>query len=311
MADKTDNLTYSIAAVERDTGLGKDTLRVWERRYGFPQPLRDANGDRQYPADQLARLRTVKRLMDKGHRPGKLLAMGSAELAELSQRAFEGDRPWSRGIQSEQLLAYLEDCRLHRVEALRRSLVQDMARLGLRDFVLEIAAPLVTAVGDCWERGHFQVYEEHLFTEVIQNVLRVGIAGIPRQAAGARILLTTFPQEQHSIGLLMAEAMFALAGAQCISLGAATPVVDIARAAAQADIVALSFSVAANTAQMQAGLSELAAMLRPEVQIWCGGSAIGLERCPLPSFRYVELDNAGEHVAAWHAQHAAGKADSS
>ena len=33
----------SIAAVERDTGLSKDTLRVWERRYGFPSPGRDAN----------------------------------------------------------------------------------------------------------------------------------------------------------------------------------------------------------------------------------------------------------------------------
>ena len=35
-------LTLSIAAVERDTGLSKDTLRVWERRYGFPAPQRDA-----------------------------------------------------------------------------------------------------------------------------------------------------------------------------------------------------------------------------------------------------------------------------
>jgi len=39
----------SIAAVERDTGLAKDTLRVWERRYGFPAPARDANGERLYP----------------------------------------------------------------------------------------------------------------------------------------------------------------------------------------------------------------------------------------------------------------------
>ena len=36
----------SIAAVERDTGLAKDTLRVWERRYGFPQPVRDAFDER-------------------------------------------------------------------------------------------------------------------------------------------------------------------------------------------------------------------------------------------------------------------------
>jgi hypothetical protein len=36
-----------IASVERETGLSKDTLRVWERRYGFPTPERDANGGLQ------------------------------------------------------------------------------------------------------------------------------------------------------------------------------------------------------------------------------------------------------------------------
>ena len=41
-------ITLSIAAVERDTGLSKDTLRVWERRYGFPQPGRDGFGERAY-----------------------------------------------------------------------------------------------------------------------------------------------------------------------------------------------------------------------------------------------------------------------
>ncbi|MCK7493491.1 MAG: MerR family transcriptional regulator [Comamonadaceae bacterium] len=35
--------------MERDTGLSKDTLRVWERRYGFPLPGRDALGERTYP----------------------------------------------------------------------------------------------------------------------------------------------------------------------------------------------------------------------------------------------------------------------
>ena len=50
---------------ERATGLSKDTLRVWERRYGFPQPDRDASGERLYPAEQVTRLRLIKRLMDK------------------------------------------------------------------------------------------------------------------------------------------------------------------------------------------------------------------------------------------------------
>ena len=67
-------ISFTIANVERETGLSKDLLRMWERRYGFPAPERDANGDRVYPAEQVERLRRIKRLIDRGHRPGKLIA---------------------------------------------------------------------------------------------------------------------------------------------------------------------------------------------------------------------------------------------
>ena len=74
-----------IAPVERETGLPKDTLRVWERRYGFPQPDRDASGDRLYPEAQVAQLRVVKRLMDRGLRPGRLLKLDAAALQALAE----------------------------------------------------------------------------------------------------------------------------------------------------------------------------------------------------------------------------------
>jgi len=74
-----------IASVERETGLSKDTLRVWERRYGFPTPERDANGERLYAPTQVQRLTQIKRLMDRGHRPGKLLALDDAALAALDE----------------------------------------------------------------------------------------------------------------------------------------------------------------------------------------------------------------------------------
>lgn len=41
-----------ISVVERETGIPKDLLRMWERRYGFPEPARDAQGDRVYPREQ-------------------------------------------------------------------------------------------------------------------------------------------------------------------------------------------------------------------------------------------------------------------
>ncbi|MGA0089539.1 MAG: MerR family transcriptional regulator, partial [Burkholderiaceae bacterium] len=75
----------SIAAVERDTGLSKDTLRVWERRYGFPNPERDHFGERIYSIDQVDRLRAIRRLMDAGYRPGKIIGLSLEDLQALAE----------------------------------------------------------------------------------------------------------------------------------------------------------------------------------------------------------------------------------
>ena len=50
-----------ISAVERETGIPKDLLRMWERRYGFPLPGRDEHGDRVYPREQIDKLRLLRR----------------------------------------------------------------------------------------------------------------------------------------------------------------------------------------------------------------------------------------------------------
>ncbi len=82
-------LMMSIAAVERDTGLSKDTLRVWERRYGFPVPVRDGQGERCYPLDQIERLRVIKRLLDVGHRPGRVVELPMDDLMSLAERSAD------------------------------------------------------------------------------------------------------------------------------------------------------------------------------------------------------------------------------
>lgn len=72
----------TITAVARETGLSPDTLRVWERRYGFPKPLRNSSGRRGYPQEQIDRLRQIKRLVDAGFRPGKLVSAAQAATAK-------------------------------------------------------------------------------------------------------------------------------------------------------------------------------------------------------------------------------------
>ena len=124
-------ITLSISAVERDTGLSKDTLRVWERRYGFPVPERDGIGERAYPLEQVERLRIVKRLLDAGHRPGRVVALPVEELVRLSDSTGVGPHRSGDPTLAPDLRAYLDGVRAHDVESLRRQLGQAQARLGL------------------------------------------------------------------------------------------------------------------------------------------------------------------------------------
>src|SRR5207237_2428704 len=84
-------VVLNISAVERETGLSKDVLRMWERRYAFPKPSRDDNGERQYSIADVAKLRAIKRLMDIGMRPGKIIALSHEELNAMAlARAGKG-----------------------------------------------------------------------------------------------------------------------------------------------------------------------------------------------------------------------------
>lgn len=285
-------VTVSIAAVERDTGISKDTLRVWERRYGFPTPGRDEFGERSYALDQVEKLRLLKRLMDAGHRPGKIVGYGSDELQRLAEGVAAQPLAGSGDGEAPDLRQYLELVKSHDVEELRRALSQALLRGGLARFVTDVVAPLNVMVGEAWMRGYFEIFEEHLYTESIQMVLRNAINTIPEpqpHLRAPRVLLTTFPQEPHGLGLLMAEAMFALEGCKCLSLGTQTPIFDIALAARaqRADIVALSFSSALNPNQVIEGLRELREKLPLETALWAGGSCPALQRKAVEGVRTV------------------------
>jgi methanogenic corrinoid protein MtbC1 len=301
----------TISAVERDTGIGKETLRVWERRYGFPAPSRDAHGERLYPAAQVERLRQIKRLMDLGFRPGRLVGASDEELAALSAPATTvaaSAGAASGGPLAAALERILASIRTHDAAALRQALAQAMMRQGLHGFVRETVAALNVAVGEAWMRGEIEVFEEHLYTEQMQAVLRQAIASLPRPQPGRpRVLLTTVPEEQHVLGLLMAEALLTLEGAACTSLGTQTPLLDIRRAAEaqRADIVALSFSAAFPGRQIGPLAAQLRALLPAPVALWIGGS--GAERLP-PSAgvrALPRLDDAVAALAEWRDGHPA------
>lgn len=297
-----------IAAVERDTGLSKDTLRVWERRYRFPMPVRDTSGKRAYSRKDVEKLRVLKRLLDQGHRPGKVIAMPLDQLEKLADASTpQATRRAEVARLHGGLDPFLDLIRQHRVEELRRQLSQSQLRLGLARFLSEVVAPLNELVSDAWARGRLETYEEHLYTESIQVVLRGAISTIPRPGSHPPVvMLTTFPQEPRGLGLLMAEAFFALGGGRCVSLGVQTPVLDIVRAAValRADIVALSFSEALNPNHVTDGIVELRSKLQSGTAIWVVGSFSALvRRIPADVQVLRSLNDIAPALAGWRNTH--------
>ena len=298
------DITVPIGAVERDTGLSKDTLRVWERRYGFPTPARDAFGERAYSLAQVDKLRVIKRVLDQGHRPGRVVGLGIEQLQKLANvtpaRAMGGTS--SAHEDATALDHFMQLVKAQRVSELRRALSQTLLRIGLGRFVTDVVAPMNERVGQAWAAGAFEVFEEHLYTESIQVVLRNAIDTVPEESARPRVLLTTLPLEAHGLGLLMVEALLVLEGAHAVSLGVQTPVWDVVQAArSQAtDIVALSFSAAHGPNGVLEGVAELRRKLPPTVELWIGGAHAVLQRRPPGEVHVLRrLEDLAPAVARW------------
>jgi len=79
----------SIGAISRETGIHVSTIRMWEARYGALTPVRTEGGARRYSSTDLERLRLIKQLLDRGHKPS---ALASLSLVQLHAELFGPDK---------------------------------------------------------------------------------------------------------------------------------------------------------------------------------------------------------------------------
>ncbi|MEO8652931.1 MAG: cobalamin-dependent protein, partial [Ramlibacter sp.] len=181
--------------------------------------------------------------------------------------------------------------REHDVAAVQSELEALLARDGLAHFAAVEVPALNTLIGDAWRAGELEIHEEHLYSDSLYQVLRSATSALQpaTRREAPQVVLTTFPDEPHGLGLLMAEALFALQGCPTVSLGVRMPVAQIAAAARayRADLVGLTFTSALNPAHALRGLQELRGMLPVTIRIWVGGDCPVLYRKSIPGVRAV------------------------
>lgn len=299
---------YPIGVIERDTGIGRDTLRVWERRYGFPDPVRNAKGERVYPEIQLRRLQRIRRLLDRGMRPGKLLRLSDEALDGLEAR-LQTAAPERLDETAREILDAIRSADAWKVENLLRS---HYLQQGMQAFITATVVPLLRRVGELWIGGKLQVFQEHFLSEQLIRFLNTEISTMQKSAGKPLVVLATLPGEEHTLGLLMLTAMLSSRGISAINLGGEVPMDQIGRAAQQfqADVVGITFSGAYQYRNIRQHVLELRELLADDVEIWIGGEGVcrlrklpagvtkfnSLESLPLPDEDRVRRMNQGKKL---------------
>lgn len=268
---------YSIRVVSRLTGLSADTLRMWERRYGFPKPRRKPHGVRVYGDDHLSRLLVITQALNLGYRPGEAIRTEPEELERLlsaSARARVAGKRSEVPSVSEAISRLAADD----VDGVKALLSQAAALLGAQAFVSDFAAPLSQRLGDAWASQRLQVRHEHLMTDLLATQLRILRTAYENSSRGPRLVLCTLPGELHSLGLDMVALYTAVVGITPRNLGTALPPVEILRATSSlgAAAVGLSLSSSSRPDQAIAPIHWLLKELPRTTLLWLGGASAPL-----------------------------------
>lgn len=284
--------SLSIGAVTRATGIAAETLRTWERRYGFPSPERTTGGHRLYPQETVSQLQLISRALAKGHRPRNIVgasretleALIGADLAPINARPEPtSEEPPSPPHQEHsgvlppatQIERWLSAAREFDATQFERSFRRAWYIMGVVAFLENYAARFVRAVGDSWQAGTLSVGQEHFASERLRDFLTSQWRPLSDRSSGPVVICANLPGEEHTLGLHMAAVIMATSGCQVIFLGANTPLDEIAECAATSPgalAVMLSVSEASNPLTCRQDINELARSLPKECALVLGGA---------------------------------------
>lgn len=279
--EDNDETTLSIGAVSQATGIPSETLRTWERRYGFPSPERTFGGHRAYKLDTIERLRLINLALEQGHRPGQVVG----EPVEILEKMLEMSeptiieeviptRPMRVENPSKQVDIWIEAAQNYDADLLERTLTRAWYMMGPMTFLDIYISRLLTEIGTQWERGELTVAQEHFASERLRDFLSSHWRPISDRSQGPRVLCATLPGEQHALGLHMAALVMAIAGCRIIFLGANTPLEDIISTSKEVSgikLVLLSLSKASNKLLNQQMIEQLRKKIDPSLSLVIGG----------------------------------------
>ncbi len=263
---------FRIHAVAELTGVPEPTLRAWERRYGIPKPERGASGYRLYARAEVDQVREMRRLCEGGMAAGE-----AAKLLVSSRGAGEpaAEPPTPRpSAHASAIASILEAIRRFDDAALDLEL-RKLMFLGTAISILdEVIAPALVEVGRLWHEGELSVAQEHLASQRLSTLLRDLLRLSPGSQAESTVVLGSFAEDDHELGLLGMALRLSGWGLRPVFLGARTPPGAVRSAVTALDpaLVALSVTISPQRARARELVDDYASACG-EVPWIVGGAA--------------------------------------
>jgi MerR family transcriptional regulator, light-induced transcriptional regulator len=217
---------HRIHRVAKLTGLSKDVIRVWERRYGLVKPSRSSNRYREYSDEDVALLRFVRAQMEQGSSIGGLATEGRDSLVARMRVATpptaEDQKPHERLL--DELMGTLDPLDKSGFE---RKLNGAVAVIPFDEAIQRILLPLQQRIGELWHQGRFSTAIEHYVTKIIQQKLFAVVNQLPINEFGPRVLIACPEGETHEIGAQSVAFIASTRGCHVYYLGPNLPTLDL------------------------------------------------------------------------------------
>ncbi len=244
---------YNIGVVARMTDIPAATLRVWERRYGFPATSRTEGGHRLYSDSDIQRLLWVKAKSREGMQVRQAVrALKALEEQNALAETFAGEsaptyEPSARGREEGAGDSYIErqqgrllDALVHHDTARADNVLSEsLALYSPENVMLEMIRPTLWEIGEGWERGEIAIGTEHLATSYLRQRLLAWLISGPPLFSVPPTVLACAPGEYHEGSLLMLAALLRRRRWPVAYLGQSIPLADLATFAARVNPLAI------------------------------------------------------------------------
>ncbi|MEM7035290.1 MAG: MerR family transcriptional regulator, partial [Chloroflexota bacterium] len=224
--------TYNLKVVVRETGLKADTLRVWERRYGLPQPQRTTGGHRLYSQRDIDILKWLVSRQKEGmsiSRAVKLWRQFEAEGRDPTQLPV-ATRPKNQvtidvdnGALSDFRRAWISACLAFDQASADQVLNQAFGIYSVETVCTELMQAGLAYIGQEWYKGNVSVQQEHFASALVIRRLEALLSGSPVPTRSGRILIGCPPDEEHTFSPLMLSLLLRRRGWDIVYLGARVP----------------------------------------------------------------------------------------